>query len=210
MPKKLIKYAFIIIAVVAVGYNSVYFKNLDEVKASGAAKFDAAAYAQTYLNSKLPPLMDKAIEVNHLVSLLKADKDKTFDTYSHAMDIGNIRFVIVQGEGAVSDIDENDVTIIAKADNATQAVKIATEFVYGNAVRDASGLVSTNDFTKTTDLNNISAEINKIIRTQVLPPFKAQVKKGDVVRFVGVLELNRAHLNIGDMEAIPVSLKIIK
>jgi predicted lipoprotein len=210
MGKKLIKCAVIIIVVFAVVYNSVYFKKLDEVKAMGVANFDAKAYAKTYLDTKLPPLMDKAIEVNQLVSLLKSDKDKAFDTYSHAMDIGNIRFIIVKGEGAVSGIDDNDVTVITKAGTSVQPVKIATEFVYGNAVRDASGLVNTNDFAKTADLNNISAEINKTIRTQILPPFKAQVKKGDVVQFTGVLELNREHLNTTDMEAIPVSLKIIK
>jgi hypothetical protein len=60
------------------------------------------------------------------------------------------------------------------------------------------------------DFNTVSSEINKIVRTEVLPPFKAMVKNGDSIQFAGALELNKAHLNVEDMEVIPVQLKIIK
>ena len=66
--------------------------------------------------------------------------------------------------------------------------KLATEFIYGNAIRDASGLVDVKDFPNTMDLNNISEELNKMVRKTVLPPFKTAVKKGDKIIVTGAMK----------------------
>ncbi len=71
-------------------------------------------------------------------------------------------------------------------------IKLATEFIYGNAIRDASGLVDVKDFPNTMDLNNISEELNKMVRKTVLPPFKTAVKKGDKIIVTGAIEIKKA------------------
>lgn len=207
--RKMVKYAVVIIVLIIVAYNSVYFRRLDEVKAS-SSKFDAKAYARNYFNKKLMPSLPKAVEINQLISLLNTNKEQTFEKYGHALGIGNIRYFLVKGEGQVTSINENDVTVAAKADTNQKTIRIATEFVYGNAIRDASGKIDINEFANTMDFNNVSAEINKIVRTEVLPSFKKTVAKGDSVQFAGALELNKAHLNVEDIEVIPVQLKIIE
>ena len=207
---KLVKYIAVIIALIVVFYNSVYFKKLDEVKASVSAKeFNATSYAQTFWNGKLIPNLNKAIEISRLTSMLASDPEKTFDEYSHALGIGNLRYFLVQGKGETVSVNENDVSLLVKSDSAQQAIKIATEYIFGNAVRDASGLININEFNNTMDFNNVSAEINKIIRAKVLPPFKATVKKGNIVEFVGAIELNKEHLNLSPIEVIPVEIKLM-
>jgi predicted lipoprotein len=203
-----VKYILWLVLLVFVAYNSVYFKKLDSMKAAGTDKFDAAAYAKNYMQKQLPAIAGKAIDIDQLLNELKTAPQKTFDTYSNALDIGSIRFFWVKGKGKLVNIDENDIYLLT--DNGHSTVKIAAEYVFGNAVRDASGLVHINDFNSTTDLNNISAEVNKIIRTQVLPAFKAQAKKGDEVDFLGAMELNSSHLDTDAAEVIPVSLKITR
>jgi predicted lipoprotein len=86
--------------------------------------------------------------------------------------------------------------------------RLITEYVFGNAVRDASGLLNINEFTNMNDFNSISEELNGIIRTNVLPPLKANAKKGMKVQWVGAIELNREHLNLDDIEVIPIEIKI--
>ena len=206
--KKTLKYIIGFILVIAVAYNSVYFKKLDEVKAAASKDFDAKAYARKYFDGKLLPALSNATELNQLLALLQQDKEKTFDKYSHALGIGNIRYFLVKGEGEIVSINENDITISLKADSSKKDVQIATEFVFGNAIRDASGLIDINDFKNTMDFNNVSAELNKIVRSDVLPAFKTAAKKGQVVQFAGAVELNRAHLNVQQIEVVPVSLKI--
>lgn len=207
--KKIVKYAVGIIVLIIVAYNSVYFRKLDEVKAS-SSKFDAKTYARNYFNNKLLPSLSNAVELNQLMFLLQTNKEQTFDKYGHALGIGNIRYFLVKGEGEVTSINENDVTVVAKPDTNQKTIRIATEFVFGNAIRDASGKIDINEFSNTMDFNNVSAEINKIIRAEVLPPFKKTVVKGDSVQFAGALELNKEHLDVEDIEVIPIQLKIIE
>ena len=178
--KKGLKYLFGIIVFAVLAVNSVYFRKLDERKAS-SSKFDAKEYAKSYFNTKLKPSLSNAVEINQLMSFLQSNKEQTFEKYAHALGIGNIRYFLVKGEGIVTSINENDVSVLAKADTARKAIRIATEFVFGNAIRDASGKIDVNEFSNTMDFNSVSSEINKIVRAEVLPRFKANVKKGDTV-----------------------------
>jgi len=202
-----VKYGIWTVIAVIIAYNSVYFKKLDAMKAVAGDRFDAAAYARNYLLKVLPGMADKAIGCDRLLAGLQTDPQQTFK-YSHALDIGSTRFFLVKGNGKITNIDENDIYLAT--DSSKAAIKIATEYIFGNAVRDASGVISINDFAGTADLNNISAEANKYIRQQILPTFKASAKKGDEVSFLGAVELNSSHLTISDAEIIPVSLKITR
>ncbi|EHQ27452.1 putative lipoprotein DUF2291 [Mucilaginibacter gracilis] len=203
--RKEIKYAIWFVIIIFIGYNSVYFRKLSELKATGKT-FNAVAYAQDLLTNKLPAVTEKAITLDELITQLKVSPANTFAENGHVLSIGSTKFFMVKGTGTITDMDDSDVKLSTIAHNDFQ---IATEFVFGNAIRDASGLVDLNDFTNTVDLSNISSEINKIIRAKVIPPFKSAAKKGDKIEFTGAVELNQAHLNLNDIEMLPVSLKII-
>ena len=207
--KKILKYIVGFALLLFIGYNSVYFKKLDEKKASANKEFDAKTYARKYYDTKLLPALNNAVDINVLRVMLLADINKAFDTHSHALGIGNVKYFLIKGEGEITAINENDVTILSKTDSAQHIYTIATEFVYGNAIRDAPGLISLNDFDNTMDINNVSEEINKMVRNEVLPPFRKTAQKGNVIQFSGAIELNKEHLNIENIEIIPISLKII-
>ena len=203
---KRIKAILIVLFFGVVAYNSVYFKNLDEVKASKAVKdFDAGKYAQTFWDSQLMPALSTATDLDHLISMLSNDNEKTFDTYSHALGIGNLRYFLVSGKGTVMSVEPDFVTVSL---DANVKITLATEFIFGNAVRDASGLININEFVNTMDFNNVSAEINKIIREKVLPPFKNSVKNGDEIKFTGAIELNKEHPELNNIEVVPIQLTI--
>src|SRR5690242_21743359 len=125
---RIVKNILIVVIVVVVGWNSIYFAKLDDVKASKAGKeFDAVKYANTFWNSKLLPNADKAVDLDQLLSLLATDQAKTFETYSRALGIGNLRYFLVKGTGKVHQV-ESDYIILDKN------IRIATEFIFGNAV----------------------------------------------------------------------------
>jgi hypothetical protein len=206
MAKKLIKYTVIIIICLFVAYNSVYFKKLSEVHAAGNT-FNATAYAQNYLDNELMKSLDHISSTDTILNFIKTDTSAAFSKYGHALDIGNVKYFMAKGSGSVMSIDESDIYLKTPAN---QNIKIATEYVFGNALRDAPGTININDFTNTADLNNISAGVDKIVRDSELPPFKRQVKKGDEIEYAGAFELNRQHLNTDSIEVIPFYLKIKK
>ena len=134
--------------------------------------------------------------------LLKTKETKAFDTYSHALGVGNIRYFLVKGEGTVASVGDNTISISLPTG---ETVQLATEFIFGNATRDASGIIQITDFDNTTDLNSVSAALNDIIRKQVVPPLKAMAKPGSRLRFVGAMELNQAHVHLDNLVLIPIS-----
>jgi predicted lipoprotein len=201
------KYSLIALAILFVGYHSIEIKPLDVVKKAANQKFDAAVFARTFLDKTLMPALDKAIPIQNLVFALETDKEKAFKELSHAVSIGNVRHFWVKGEGVVSKIDEDNVNLVVQNQNKTLNIQLATEFIYGNSIRDAAGLFDIKAFTNNTDINNVAAEINKIIRTEVVPPFKKGVKVGQKVLFVGALEMNQARPQWNHLEILPISLQ---
>ncbi|GAB3947175.1 hypothetical protein GCM10028805_18940 [Spirosoma harenae] len=207
MPKNSLKYSALVVLLAVVAYNSVYFKKLDERKATAVSgsTFDATAYAEKFWTEKLLPSAANATDLGTLTTLLKTDKEKAFDQ-SHALGIGNIRYFLIKGEGKITNISSDDVTVSL---NSGETIKLATEYIFGNAARDASGLINITDFDNTMDLNNVSSALNAIIRNKVVPPVKAGAKPGATVKFVGAIELNKEHLHLDNLEVIPITVEVI-
>jgi len=209
--KKYLKYLFALIVVLFVGYHSVYFKKLDELRAStSTGKINTTAYTRSFWKQKLIPSLNKSLSLKELVQQLKTDPKKAFKEKGNALGIGDLKYFMVKGEGTVKQVNENETIVLLQHETQNIPLRIATEYVYGNAVRDASGLISMNEFDNTSDFNEVSAGINKIIREEVLPDFKKNVKSGDRIQFIGAIELNSKFLELNDMEITPVQLKILK
>jgi predicted lipoprotein len=204
--RKAIKYIIGIAVAALVIFNSVYFRPLDEKLAEDQEiTFDAALFVAEIWENELLPVYDSATNLSVLLDQLKQNPELTFKKEAQALGIGNIGYFKMKGEGTVLSVNENNVLIQV----GDQIVEIETEFIFGNAVRDASGLIKINDYDETSDFNSISESINEKIRKEVIPEFRAKVLKGDKVFFKGAIELNKAHLDLRRPEVIPVSLQII-
>ena len=206
---KYIKYLLLIVVMGLVAYKSVYVKKLSESIIGSDEKFDAVAFSKKLWDEKLPVKLDSAIGLTTLITLTGTYFGDLSSKYTNALAIGNYRYALIKAEGIVSDINEDDITLQVKLGDSLMSVKLATEFIYGNAIRDASGLVDVKDFSNTMDLNNISEELNKIVRKTVLPSFKTIVKKGDKVLVTGAIEMHKEHIKWNELEIIPVRLEII-
>lgn len=207
MMKKGIKYTIGVAIAGIVLYNSLYFRPLDEKLSEGKEiTFDAKSYVDGIWDNDLLAAYDSAIDLTILLDQLARDPELTFKQEAQALGIGNIGYFKVKGEGTVLSVNENNVLLQVGG----QPVEIETEFIFGNAVRDASGLVQVNDYDETSDFNRISESINDKIREEVIPDFRAKVEQGNKVLFKGAIELNRAHLDLSQPEVIPVFIQIIQ
>ena len=203
---KALKYILIIAASLLVLYNAVYFKPLDEIKAAAEAKiFNPTAYSIDFWENKLIPNLNQAIDLNALLHLLQSNPQEAFDQYSNALGIGNIRFFLVHGTATVSAIHEDHVLLVLENN---QSANLATDYIFGNAIRDASGQIDINEFTNTMDFNNVSSEINQLVVKNVLPDFTSKVQEDDIIKFHGAIELNQEHLQLEKIEIIPIQLTI--
>ena len=209
MPKKPLKIILSIVVVALLGYNSVYIKKLSEVNNTTTNKFDAAAFSRQLWKEKLPAKQDSAVELTMLIKLVKANPGNAFQQYSNAIDIGNYRYSLVKTGGVVDAVNEDEVLISIPTDDGSTNATIETEFIYGNTLRDASGLINVKDFTNTSDLNDIGQQLNDIIKEEVIPPFKKAVKKGDKVALTAAIKINQEHINFNNLELIPTRIQIL-
>jgi predicted lipoprotein len=198
---RILKNVIGIIILGVVAYNSVYFKKLDEVKkGNGKNTLDAKVYANNFYQEKILKSTDKATAINELTDKLKANPDETFKQYAHSLGIGNIRYFLVKAMGKITKINENTLDF----DVDGKSYSIATEFIFGNAVRDASGIITMTTFENTMDFNNVSAELNEIIRNKVVPDLKKKATLGRQISLFGAIELNQKHLKLNEIEIIPI------
>ena len=173
-------------------------------------KFDAATFSKRLWEEKLPAKLDGAIQLETFIKATQTNPAEAFSKYTNALGIGNYRYALIKAEGLATSINEDEIMLQVSFSDSMLTAKLATEFIYGNAIRDASGSVDVKDFPNTMDLNNISEELNRMVRKTVLPPFKAAVKKGDKIVVTGAIEIHKEHIKWNELEIIPVQLKIVQ
>jgi len=205
-----VKYLLLTVVIGLLAYKSVYVKKLSKMTVATDEKFDAVTFSKKLWEERLSAKFGSTVQLATFIKAAQSNPADAFSKYTNAIGIGNYRYALLKVEGIVTDINEDDITLQVKLDDSLMAVKLATEFIYGNAIRDASGLVDVKDFPNTMDLNNISEELNKMVRKTVLPPFKAAVKKGDKILVTGAIEIHKEHIKWNELEIIPVQLQILQ
>lgn len=206
---KWIKNGLIAVLIIFLGYNSIYLEKLSDRGTKGGTRIDAAALAREVWKNKVPAKLDSAVVIDSLKAFIEANDKQVFDKYTHALDIGNYRYALVKGLATVASVNEDDVRLLVKDKEPFKAV-LVTEFVYGNTLRDALGIFNLKDFPNTEDLNNISEQLNKIVRKEVVPSFRTVLKPGSHIAFVGAIQINKAHVHFDGLEIVPVRIKIVE
>ncbi|WP_170863107.1 DUF2291 family protein [Pseudozobellia thermophila] len=198
---------FALIGVLAIAlYNSVYFKPLDEVvSARNSLDFDPALVARNFVDKGLSEV--GTTHVSELLAQLKTDLEATLEEKGNKLGIGKDYYFMVEGKAQVLDILEEEV-VVGLDNAAADKIYIATDFIFGNAIREASGVFDIGDYQNTMDFNNISIELNNIVREEVIPPFLKNIKQGDHVYFKGAVKVNKKNPNLDRMRVVPLVLKI--
>ena len=205
-----LKYFVLIVVLGLVVYKSVYIQKLSTMVKATGDKFDAISFSKKLWEERLPAKLDSAIELTWFINAVQHNPTDAFLKHTNALGIGNYRYALIKTTGVVTALGDDDNTLQIYTGDSLMIVKLATEFIYGNAIRDASALVNVKDFPNTMDLNNISEELNKTVRKTVLPSFKENVKKGNTVNVTGAIEINKEHLRWTELEIIPIRLQIVQ
>ncbi|PCJ91540.1 MAG: hypothetical protein COA50_16460 [Flavobacteriaceae bacterium] len=204
---KRVRYIIAFLAIALLFYNSVYFKPLDEVKAAAEEqKFDLVAFVEDLMVAKMDNV--GTISVSDLYDRATVDFKELMDAEGKEMGISNFRYFMIEGTGTVVAIEEENVLL--KLEGVSDTLKIATDFIFGSTLRDASGLVSISDYASTMDFNNISVEMNNQVGQIVVAPFVNKVEEGSKVVFVGGTKIDITAGAVKNLRVIPSKLEIIE
>lgn len=198
----LIKTGLFVAIIGFLAYNSVYFKKLSDIKNQKSSTFDFNAYADS-LYYKGIMTQSKPIALNALVSQIKSNQENTFKTYGNRLGIGSSAFFMVETKGKVASIEDGKIKINT-AENGI--ISIDTKYIFGNAIRDASGLVKLTDFKTNAEFNKVSEALNTLIREKALPSTIQKLKVGDDISVSGALKLSKKE-NL-ELKVLPVKIEI--
>lgn len=180
------------------GYNSVYFKKLSELKSNSTQKFDFAKFSDSLYHQGIAK-NNAIIPLEVLLTQLDSNKEAAFRQYGNKLSIGNSAYFMVKISGEITAKTNEGFTL--KTLNG-QSYSIDTKFIFGNAIRDASKLVKLTDFKTNTEFNQISESLNKLIREDVLPTQLKSINIGDKITGKGVISQSKK-------ESLPIKITLV-
>jgi hypothetical protein len=212
--KKRYKYAIAAVIILFLGYFSISFENLDDVREQRRrATFNAVQYARDFLDNQLFRVVDRAVDINELIELFNSNMSAAIKRYGRAPGVSRNYAYLIKGHGQILSIGDDFLEVSTKEPQTHPDIKILSGFyIPGNAVRDASGLIDVSTFSDTMKFNEISGEINKIIVKKVIQPFlNKEPKVGNTISFLGATQVaqdatEETELQLVDL--IPIRLEL--
>ena len=201
-----LKYCAAILVLGILLYNSVYIQPLDKVSATADSQvFDPVAYAQNFWQNGLPKETARAVETSVLLNLLNSDMTQAIEKYGRTLGIASFHSFLVKGKGRITEISDYGL-LISLDDDSGVNVLLMTLDLFGNAIRDASGLIDVADFANSMEFNTISVEINNIVRKDFVPQALEEASIGREVHFTGAVQLSENDPAIQPLSLIPIDI----
>jgi predicted lipoprotein len=101
-------------------------------------------------------------------------------------------------------LGERQVELALSGNDSEQTeIVLVTSMIFGNEILNATGLVKHSQFKRTNEYNAISAEVNRIVESELVPAFLEEAKVGSTVHFIGCSS------KISDDDPVPIPMRLV-
>jgi predicted lipoprotein len=173
-----------------------------------AATFNATQFAENFWSNQLLSALPKCSPAAALLALIENDPAAAKKKYSHGMGVGDSYFYFVAGAGKIIAVSDDDISIAVTAGSTNAEITLQTGLIFGNALRDGTGLLSPSAYPNSQDYNDISAALNHIVETSVQPKLREHAKVGSKISFAGCAEVNDESADLKPLKVIPIQATI--
>jgi predicted lipoprotein len=170
-------------------------------------EFRAGEFVKDFWAAKLTPALTDAEDAVTVLAALRESPEQAGTMYGRKVGLGRSTLYFLRGTGTIVAVDKNHVGVKLGGDTGDADVFLETGLLFGNVVRDATGLLSGDDFPNSQQFNEISTELNRTIEASVLPPVKERAQVGDAVEFVGCAEVTNVPRDIAPLKLVPLEVK---
>ena len=152
---------------------------------AGAASvaFEAVTFGGKFWSEQLQPAATQAPLAGPVLAALRRDPVTAAQAHARPVGLGSAAYYFVRGSGRVTAVERS--RVLLEIEGATVALR--TGPVFGNAVRDGTGLLEVNQVPGLAEFNAVSATLNQLVEARVQPALKAATV-GATVTFAGCAE----------------------
>ena len=174
-----------------------------------AATFNATLFTENFwTNQLLASAAGKTVKTDLLLPAIQADPAAAKKKFSRSLGLSENYFYFVSGSGRVVAVSDDAVSLAVTSGSTNVEVSLQTGLVFGDGVRDGTGLLSASDYPNSQDFNDISAALNHIVETRVLPKLREQAKIGATISFAGCAEVDDEATDLKPLKVIPIQTEV--
>ncbi len=171
---------------------------------NAATTFNARQFAETFWTKQLPASLDKTVKAAVLLSAIQSDVATAKRNFSRSVGLSEGYFYFVSGTGRVVAVLDDEISLAVTAGSTNAEVSLQTGLIFGNTLRDGTGLLNASDYPNSQDFNDIAAALNHIVETRVLPKLRGQAKVGANISFVGCTEVDDESADLKPLKVVPI------
>jgi len=176
-------------------------------QAAAGGEFNVTNAARAFWDDQLLKSLDRAAAVQQVLSSLGTDAAKARTQYGRTLGISTSTLFFLSGTGRVVAVKKNAIALALGRDSEAVDILLPTGRLFGNTVRDATGLLDASAFPNSQHFNDLSTELNHLVENTVLPQLRALAKPGVAIAFTGCAELEE-DADVKPLKIIPIAVKL--
>jgi predicted lipoprotein len=182
---------------------------LEQIHASQQeSAFDAAAFAKSFWSERLTPSLTQAADAATFLADVRANPETARAKFGRKVGVSRTRLVVLRGKGTIVMIDKKGVGVALQGETKEADIVLQTGLLFGNTVRDVTGLLDASNFPDSRQFNDISTELNRIVEASVIPKLKDKAVIGRQIHFVGCGEFSDEGALVKPLTIIPLEVRV--
>ncbi len=203
IPVKAVLWGLAALVVLLLALDTTY-RDAGEATEAEKAAFNPERFGEENFESKvLPALEDKAVPLKQLVPELRKDPDAAGEQYGHREGTSPYNFAVT-AEGVAGKAENGLLPVKVEGLKGTRVSVQIGPALNGTAIRDASGLVSFDQFVNQVEYADAATALNQQVKQKVLADVQPGQLAGKRVSFLGAF----TYLDASVVTVTPVRLEV--
>ena len=165
--------------------------------------FESKAFVNEFWRQRLLPGSSDAVDASNLIDAIARDPREARKTYGRSVSVGSVYYYFIKGMGRVVSVEKNSIGLAILDGQSRIQVSLEAGPIFGNAVRDGTGLLDLNNFANSQDFNAVSSEINRRIESDVQPMLRKFATMDAKILFVGCVEVTDESIDLQPLRVVP-------
>ena len=143
-----------------------------------------------------------------LLADFRASPETARAKFGRKVGVSRTRLVVLRGNGTIVTIDKKGVGVALQGETKEADIVLQTGLLFGNTVRDATGLLDASNFPDSRQFNEISTELNRIVEARIVPILKEKAVVGRQIHFAGCAEIADEGELVKPLTIIPLEVRV--